>query len=272
MTDNELLKNEHVDLIELQDVLRDKFALEAEIDALPKNLTAMKNELKEANIKYLDLTAKYNEAKDNAFTTSHKYDEAVMNRTDSEKKMDSITTQREYEALSKEIDEAKIREQNLLRARNATNKAVDELTGLLDAQAEIAEQLQKTVEEESAQIDAIVDEKKKLIAELEEKCAQISAANINSEIYAKFSNIVKNKNGVGIVPIHGQVCTGCHMILPVQFVNDVRSGNEIEYCPYCSRILYYEESEDALDIDALVADESQEENLSSLVDMDDFDL
>ena len=34
------------------------------------------------------------------------------------------------------------------------------------------------------------------------------------------------------------------MVLPVQFVNDVRLGNTTEYCPYCSRILYWEPSED----------------------------
>jgi RNase P subunit RPR2 len=49
--------------------------------------------------------------------------------------------------------------------------------------------------------------------------------------------------GRGIVAIKGGVCMGCHMILPVQFANSVRMGEEIVFCPYCSRILYYEESE-----------------------------
>jgi DNA-directed RNA polymerase subunit M/transcription elongation factor TFIIS len=35
---------------------------------------------------------------------------------------------------------------------------------------------------------------------------------------------------------------GCHMILPVQFANEVRIGEEFIFCPYCSRILFYEES------------------------------
>ena len=35
------------------------------------------------------------------------------------------------------------------------------------------------------------------------------------------------------------------MILPANFANQVREGEEINFCPYCSRILYYEEvSED----------------------------
>ena len=35
------------------------------------------------------------------------------------------------------------------------------------------------------------------------------------------------------------------MILPANFANEVREGEDINFCPYCSRILYYEEvSED----------------------------
>jgi RNase P subunit RPR2 len=49
--------------------------------------------------------------------------------------------------------------------------------------------------------------------------------------------------GRGIVAIKGGVCMGCHMILPAQFANSVRQGQEIVFCPYCSRILFYEESE-----------------------------
>ena len=80
-------------------------------------------------------------------------------------------------------------------------------------------------------------------AELEEKCQEIKNGTISDELYAKFSNIVRKKNGLGVVPVHGQVCMGCDMVLPVQFVIDLRQKqehNEIDYCPYCSRIIWYE--------------------------------
>jgi hypothetical protein len=45
------------------------------------------------------------------------------------------------------------------------------------------------------------------------------------------------------------------MILPANFANEVREGEDINFCPYCSRILYYEEvaedqQEDYFDIGA----------------------
>ena len=63
------------------------------------------------------------------------------------------------------------------------------------------------------------------------------------------------------------------MVLPVQFVNDVRMGNTTEYCPYCSRILYYEESEDS-NIDYSVdsfGEDSDDESFADVVDTGDFD-
>ena len=52
------------------------------------------------------------------------------------------------------------------------------------------------------------------------------------------------------------------MQLPSQFVNDVRNGEKILFCPYCSRILFYSESEIAED-----AYYFQDEDTGSLADL-----
>ena len=61
---------------------------------------------------------------------------------------------------------------------------------------------------------------------------------------------------------------GCHMILPAHFANTVRQGEEIVFCPYCSRILFYEESEQ--DEEDFFNDEDSG-SLSDLDDMEDDD-
>jgi hypothetical protein len=58
------------------------------------------------------------------------------------------------------------------------------------------------------------------------------------------------------------------MILPNQFVNDVRAGNSILFCPYCSKIVFY--TEDLDDSEDIGFSDSDEEGLADLVD-DDFD-
>ena len=64
--------------------------------------------------------------------------------------------------------------------------------------------------------------------------------NLDQEILFKFQRIIQ-RNSEGIVAVRNGVCTGCHMILPANFANEVREGENIKFCPYCSRILFYEE-------------------------------
>jgi hypothetical protein len=95
---------------------------------------------------------------------------------------------------------------------------------------------------------------------------------IDDSILFKFERIIKNKAGVGIVPVHGLVCQGCHMTLPIQFVNDVRKGDDFRFCPYCSRVLYWEDTE-VLDQFNQPLDDSEieEAGLADFVDTDEFD-
>jgi len=102
---------------------------------------------------------------------------------------------------------------------------------------------------------------------------------IDPEIIFKFERIIKSKN-TGIVAVKGNVCDGCHMILPAQFANDVHNGESITFCPYCSRILYYQEAEDGeneyfqLDDTGSLADfedDFDDDDFDDDLDDDDFD-
>ena len=56
------------------------------------------------------------------------------------------------------------------------------------------------------------------------------------------------------------------MILPGQYANEVREGENILFCPYCSRILYYEEADENSQESYFSIDDA-----GSLADLDDDD-
>lgn len=64
-------------------------------------------------------------------------------------------------------------------------------------------------------------------------------AGLPLEIHQLFQKIEK-KDLLVIVPISNNVCTGCGLILPVSLVHAVRSGEKLQQCPNCARILYYQ--------------------------------
>jgi predicted nucleic acid-binding Zn-ribbon protein len=158
--------------------------------------------------------------------------------------MEVITTQREFEALEKEISDADALEQSLLKQLHAKERQFNDLVAIKSSDEETLVALDAEVSAETSKIDAILKDKQAELTRLEETCKASIDEDITPQLYTKFASIVRNKEDNGIVPIHNNVCCGCHMVLPVQFVNDVRSMHDIEFCPYCSRILYYEEVEE----------------------------
>ncbi len=64
-------------------------------------------------------------------------------------------------------------------------------------------------------------------------------SNLPPETSLLFQNI-ETKDLLVIVPISNNVCTGCGLILPVSLVHAVRSGEKLQQCPNCARILYYQ--------------------------------
>ena len=155
--------------------------------------------------------------------------------------MDVVNTQREYEALDKEIKDASEREQQYRKDLQQRERLLAELDAQIKQQASLIEQQEKELEERRKKIQAEISDKQKQIDTLRKKESELTK-NLDNEVVFKFERIIKNKMGIGIVAIKGNVCMGCHMILPVQFANEVRTGDEFVFCPYCSRILYFEES------------------------------
>ena len=223
--------------------MQKKFELEKKVEELPANLRSEEAILTEDNTKYLKLNENYNSVNEEFKSLSIRYDDAFKARTDCEKQMEFINTQREYEALSKQLDEAKLQEQTLLKSRNQKKAELERLSSELDEQEKVCDAQKNKVEEERVKVEGVLDEIYSQIQSLDEKCIQIKGTEISDELYNKFANIAKQKNGIGIVPVYGQVCQGCNMVLPMQFVIDLRlkmEHNDLDYCPYCSRIIYYE--------------------------------
>jgi predicted nucleic acid-binding Zn-ribbon protein len=48
--------------------------------------------------------------------------------------------------------------------------------------------------------------------------------------------MVRGKKGVAIV--RNQVCTGCHMRIPIGAINTLMHGDDIQMCETCGRYLY----------------------------------
>ncbi len=233
----------------LQDILSEKYKIEKEIEEIPRNLSTNIELLNRLKKTYISKNEDFERAKNRVKELNQKTIDAEIVREKYEKQMDVIKTQREYEALDKEIKMATELEQNLRREMQTQEKTVEEMKTSIEKEELLIQKQEEEIKIEQSRIKQEKKEKSKSLLKSQKEESKITP-DLDEEILFKFERIIKNKSGLGIVPIVDGVCTGCHMILPPQYVNDIREGSKIMFCTECSRILYYqEETEDVETVD-----------------------
>ncbi|HNY21363.1 MAG TPA: C4-type zinc ribbon domain-containing protein [Treponemataceae bacterium] len=247
----------------LQDILAQKNKVEASIQDAPKLLSTQEELLARLKKGYIEKNEQYETIRQHLAELKTQLFEAESSREKAEKSMDTITTQREYEALDKEIKDAGEREQTVRKDLQKEEHAYQELDEDLKREEALIKQQEEELGERKEKLAAEISAMNSELSDLKKAEDEVSPG-INPETKFKLERIIKSKQGVGIVAIHGNVCTGCHMILPAQFANEVRIGDKIVYCPYCSRILYYVENLEGEN------EFFNEEDAGSLSDLDDF--
>lgn len=226
----------------LQVILGRKYELENKINEAPKQLDSQGILLDRMRKEFIEKNHIYENIKEKVLQLKRELDEAVSARESGEKNMDSITTHREYEALEKQISEASAKEAEVRKSLQKEEKSLAELNDSLKTMEEMIKAQENDIAESRKTLDGQLDNLKAELVNLNNQENEI-IPGLDQEVLFKFQRIIQ-RNSEGIVAVKNGVCTGCNMILPAQFANEVHEGDSILFCPYCSRILFYEESEE----------------------------
>ena len=244
----------------LQVILGRKYELETKIDEAPKQLSSQDELLARMKKEYIEKNKEYEAVKEKVNFLHGELDEAVKLREEGEKNMDNITTHREYEALDKQISEASAKEADVRKQLQKEEKTFAELNDILKTNEAMITSQEADLNASKEALNSQLESYKTELADLKKQEESITPG-LDQEILFKFERIIQ-RNADGIVAVKKGVCTGCHMILPGQFANEVHSGESILFCPYCSRILFYEESDEG-------DQETYFNDAGSLADLDD---
>lgn len=226
----------------LQVILGRKYELENKINEAPKQLDSQGILLDRMRKEFIEKNHIYENIKEKVLQLKRELDEAVSARESGEKNMDSITTHREYEALEKQISEASTKEAEVRKSLQKEEKSLAELNDSIKTMEEMIKAQENDIAESRKTLDGQLDNLKAELVNLNNQENEI-IPGLDQEVLFKFQRIIQ-RNSEGIVAVKNGVCTGCNMILPAQFANEVHEGDSILFCPYCSRILFYEESEE----------------------------
>ena len=287
----------------LQEILVQKYELEGKKNDAPKQLSNQEDLLAKTQKEFIELKSNYDETQEKVNQLKTQLEEAVKSREEGEKGVANSTTHREYEALEKQINEAKLLEEQVRKDLQKEEKDLAELNERLKNTEESIKFNESELNSSRVSLNKELTSYDNKLAKLkveEDKVTKninkIYSSEENAELKAqeilfKFQRIIQ-RNSEGIVSVRNGVCSGCHMILPANFANEVREGEDINFCPYCSRILYYEEvaedqqedyfdmgaagslaglDEDFEDEDSEFAEDEDEETRSEFDDEDEAD-
>ena len=160
----------------------------------------------------------------------------TANITRSEANLKGITTQKEYQAVNKEIASAKkliveLEEQILqkitlideLRAELSTMEG--ELTALDQNLGVQKAELRKKIESEEAAVAS------------DAKLREERIKSIPPAMFKRYQKLREGRRGIAVVEARAGGCLGCNMQLPPQMYNNLFRGEELITCPHCQRIL-----------------------------------
>ena len=105
--------------------------------------------------------------------------------------------------------------------------------------AEIALKAEKTqVEAEKTQARERTAVDQKAAGELQVERAAI-VKDIKPAVYQNYERVRKGRRGVALAEVVDGRCTACHIVLRLQYFQDLKRGESILPCESCQRILYY---------------------------------
>ncbi len=156
-----------------------------------------------------------------------------------EVRLNEIRNQREYLALSREVEGGK-------RAnRDADEKILELMTQREEIDKKI-ETLSDKLAEEEVDYDSAKAAADLVTREVQERLGGLTrrrnglAGKIPKPLFKKYETVRQKRFGVGLVTVADGCCQGCNMKLPPQLYNILQRGDSIEQCPSCHRIIFWE--------------------------------
>ena len=221
-----------------------------ECDSMLAGLSAKKNSLPE---KLQKIDEEFQRFKESISQSAMRYEKLKTQREENELKVKKISeamarskeklldvkTNKEYQAMLKEIETAETSLGGLESQIIILMEEMDELSAQVKQDQETLKQAEKNylddekiIEEKLSSVDAESDEWNRKRSALQK--------NIPEDLLALYEKIRKRNQGVGVIPVWKAVCSGCHMNIPPQLYNELQRSSDLLSCPSCHRIMYFQ--------------------------------
>jgi uncharacterized protein len=224
-------------MIELQSAETELSSMEAVLEKMPAQAAAFEKELDDVTrlveagkIRLDELKKKYR-ALETDFEASQ---ERVKKRRT---QLDSVKTNKDYQALLKEIEEVKEAGSRIEDDMLQCLDDIEEAESVFAAAQKVYSDKKKITDGKKREMDVTASEMREKMVQLKDR-VQALAEKLDPKLKKKYYNIKSKSGGVAIVSVNDAVCKGCHLNIPPQLYNELHKEDEIRVCPHCYRMIY----------------------------------
>ena len=208
---------------------------------LPMEVADLEDDVAGLETRIQKIKGELDDLEDDIVTRKNLIKEAQSNTKKYETQLNEVKNNREYDAISKEIEiqgldvqvsEKKIREYGfeIVTKTQVYEKALADL-----------EARKSDLDAKKAELGTITAETQKEENELNVQ-AEKATANIEDRLLFAYNRLRGNaKNGLAVVTIQRDSCSGCFNQIPPQRQSDIRQRKKIIDCEHCGRILVDEQ-------------------------------
>jgi len=204
---------------------------------LPMEVSDLEDELAGMETRLLNMDNDVAKLQDQIGANKNRIQEAKALVKKYEKQLENVKNNREFEALSKEIEIQGLEQQAAeKRIKNFQFEIDDKKKNIEDLKTEMKGR-QTDLEVKKGELSTIVAETEKDEAELQ-KIRNTAAKVADDRLSTSYEKIRSNvKNGIGVATIERDSCSGCFAGIPPQRQSDIKMHKKITVCENCGRVL-----------------------------------
>jgi len=152
-----------------------------------------------------------------------------------------IKTNKEYQAVLKEIETAELEKKTIEDDILALMEKIDAAAAAITAAESRAKEEEAAITQEQKEHEAAMAKVEQELKAAGQKRGE-TAARVDPSLLSQYERLLASKAGFAIAEARGESCSGCYMSIPPQVFVNVKKNETIINCPHCGRILYYKEA------------------------------
>ena len=234
------IKDQIKKLVDLQKIDAEIYTAQTGLTEKPAVIAELKSkfEATKAHLNQLEEKFKVIQLKRKELELEMKAKEDDISKANSQ--LTQLKTNKEYTAKLNEIASVKadksIVEEKILLSYDEADAVQGEIAKekvVVEAQEKQYLARKKEIEDE---IKLMEDRVKVLESQRKQQLPGIDRTLLN-----RYEKVLARKDGLGIVPLNGNSCGGCHMNVPPQTINAIKMHDQLIECEKCLRIMYLED-------------------------------